>query len=478
MCLPVVTCQYVPLVDYPSHLARVYIEAHYDEVPAYQQNFVRTNELLPNLAVDLIGRFLLHFMGIITFSRVFLGLTVLLFALGCHMLSSAIRGRRTMVAILCAYLVYNSMLLYGFVNYVFGLGMFCVTLACFLRYRQEWTPWRLLLVGALVFLSYFAHETAYAYIGASFFIVGTLEYRATRRWNRLLPGLCLLVPEALYYFAHRHHNLAAGIAWGSLRQKAIGMIVFATTYSARFDVVFLFLLLVILALAFRLSKKRYALDPVLAAGVFFLACFVLAPYQWMGGSPVDSRFVVPGLLLVILSVDWSIPRPYAGALFTACLLLFSCRVGAIWRIWHASDDEIRRQVEMLDRLPEGAAVYTAFLTADSGAPLSKIDRALQHVSEYATITRHAFIPTQLAKVGQETLLFRNQPRYKAPMLKSSDWITSMHEYEFVWSYAFPDSFEQILAANCSLVATAGKGKLWRVLAPHVLHETQATAPQS
>src|SRR4051812_41268743 len=79
LCLPLVISRYAPLVDYPSHLARAYILAHYNDVPRYRQNYVPTRELLPNLAIDITGRYLLRFINVTTFSRFFLASIVLLF---------------------------------------------------------------------------------------------------------------------------------------------------------------------------------------------------------------------------------------------------------------------------------------------------------------------------------------------------------------------------------------------------------------
>jgi hypothetical protein len=465
LCLPVVTCHYAPLVDYPSHLARAYILAHYNEIPIYQQNFVLVPELIPNLAIDIMGGCLLRFMGVTSFSRLFLAFIVLLFAAGCHMLGCAIRGRPTMIAILCTFFIYNSMLLYGFVNYAFGLGMFCITFACYLRYRQSWTLPRLLFVGALVFLSYLAHQSAYAFLAAAFLVVAVFDYVETSQRNRLLLAIVLVVPEVFLYFAHGHHgqrDIATDIYWSTPRQKIIGLTAFASSYSHRFDAGFLVVLFVLLVVAARLRESTRIVHSVRTAGFLFFACYLIMPYRWLSGSPVDARFIIPALLLIVLSFETRIPHVGATVLFTACLLLFCLRIATIWRVWYALDQDVAAQVEMFKALPEGASVYTAFLTVDSGAELSKTDRSFLHVSEYATITRHALIPTQFASPGQQPLLFRVRPHYKAPLLQSSEWIKVMRGYEFAWSYALPDPYERLMEANCTPIAKVGKGTLWRV----------------
>jgi hypothetical protein len=464
LCLPVVICRYAPLVDYPSHLARAYILAHYQQVLRYQQNFVTTRERLPNLAIDIAGGYLLRFMDVTTFSRLFLASIVLLFGFGCHKLGCAIRGRPTMMAILCCFLIYNSMLFDGFVNYLFGLGMFCLTCAYYLEYRSQWTLLRLLFVGKLVFVSYVAHQSAYAFLAATFIVVAAIDYYAKAQLGTLLSAIGLIVPETVVYFTNPHHDLTTAIRWDGLRQKMIGFGAFVFTYSYWFDVSFVVMVIFLLLLALRLNRSPVVVRPTMIAGLLLFACYVLAPYEWLGSSPVDSRFIIPSLLLILLSFEWRIPRKQAKVILAACLVLFSFRVAVVWRTWRALDREIGEQVDMLNKaLPEGASVYTAFLTVDSGAPIAKADRSFLHVSEYATITRRALIPTQFAKVGQQPLLFRSQPFYKAPLLQSPDWIGAMHRYQYAWSYALPDQFERVLQQNCMPIAKAGKGVLWRVL---------------
>jgi hypothetical protein len=474
LCLPVVISRYAPLVDYPSHLARAYILAHFDDVPRYQQNFIPTRELLPNLAIDITGGYLLRFINVTTFSRLFLASIVLLFGFGCHKLGRAIHGRPTMMAILCCFLIYNSMLLYGFVNYLFGLGMFCIADAYYLEFRNHWTLLRLLFVGTLVFVSYVAHQSAYAFLGATFVAVATLDYYAAGQASTLLSAIGLIVPEVFVYFMNPHHDLTTAIRWSGLRQKIIGMGAFAFTYNYWFDISFIVAAILLLLLAVCLNRNPRVVRPTMLAGLLLFACYVLAPYEWLGSSPVDSRFIIPSLLLLLLSFEWHIPRKQANFVFAACLFLFSLRVAAVWRTWHALDREIGAQVEMLNEaLPEGASVYTAFLTVDSGVPISKTDRSFLHVSEYATITRRALIPTQFAKVGQQPLLFRSRPFYKAPLLQSPDWIGAMQRYDYAWSYALPDQFERALQQHCIPIAKVGKGVLWRVLPAGTLMKAKA-----
>src|SRR5215212_2730386 len=177
LCLPVIFTRYVPLVDYPNHLARAHILHFYEHVPAYQSAYAPAPAPLPNLAVDLVVTTLLNFFGLLTAARIFLVVIILLFVAGCHRLGRAIHGGPTWLAIPCCFLVYNSSFLYGFVNYVFGVGLFCVTLSYWLEWRRELNASRFLLVTLLAACSYLAHLSAYSFLGVAFVVVAAWDHR-------------------------------------------------------------------------------------------------------------------------------------------------------------------------------------------------------------------------------------------------------------------------------------------------------------
>jgi uncharacterized SAM-binding protein YcdF (DUF218 family) len=69
-----------PLVDLPNHLARIFVLINYDQTPFFQQNFQVAYEPIPNMAMDLIVIPLTNLFDIFTADRIFLTLTIVLFA--------------------------------------------------------------------------------------------------------------------------------------------------------------------------------------------------------------------------------------------------------------------------------------------------------------------------------------------------------------------------------------------------------------
>lgn len=460
LCLPVITTHYAPLVDYPSHLARAYILSQYSHTPIFQHNYVEVREVIPNLAIDLIVPALLHVVGIVAASRIFLFLMIVVFALGVRMLDAAIHGHPTRAAILCMFLIYNSMLLYGFVNYLFGVGMFCITLAVWLRWRDRLHAGLLLLIGILVFCVYVAHLMACAFLALAMFVDGVVR-PSTRHWRTLLLGGALFIPELILYGIY-YHPAAAGVSWGTVRQKVIAGLPLILSYNYRFDMLFLACLIVLSVYSLRFLRVAPNSKGAFATGCVFCLLYLASPHYWLGGSPVGARFILPTAILIVLSLTMEASSRTKNIIFSLCLLVFGIRITTIWKTWHFLDRRIEAQVQLFSLLPDGASLYPAVLPAESGNSMSKANRAFIHVAELATIVRHAFVPTQLAIPGQEVLLFRQRIPYRAPDRPSGEWTGTMRQYEFAWSFDLPADAEKALEANCELITQKDGFALWRV----------------
>jgi hypothetical protein len=124
LVLPVLVVRYPPMHDYPNHLARVFILAHLRDVPAYEARW----KPYPNLAMDAIVVPLQRDLDVDTASRIFLVSIPLLFLFGVHRLGRVLHGRPAPAAPLAAYVFFHTLYFYGFLNYVFGVGLFL--LAC------------------------------------------------------------------------------------------------------------------------------------------------------------------------------------------------------------------------------------------------------------------------------------------------------------------------------------------------------------
>lgn len=471
LCLPVIFTAYVPLVDYPNHLARAYVLRFYDEVPAYAAEYRVALEPLPNLALDLIVPLALRFFGPLTAGKIFLVLTVLLFVAGCHRLGRAIHGSPTWLALPCCFLVYSSTFLYGFVNYVFGVGLFCLTLSYWLEWRGRPGVARFLLLTLLVVCSYLAHLSAYFFLGAAFVTVGAWDYLAGKEpLRRVVAGLAPLgLPAALFVLFMRGSGQAGRIEWNTLGGKAIGLLSPVLTYNYTLDACLLAALAVAAVAAARSAESVRAAWPTFTAGAAFLLLYFVSPKVLFTSSGADARFVIPGVLLCVLSLRLSLKARAGGLILLVVLGACCVRVGAIWGTWRGLEGRVAAEAARLGALPEGARVYPV-LVLPQDRRREKLERSFTHLPHYATIGRRAVVPTLFAFEGQQPLRFRQRPRYAEAASYSSEewqqlsavWLGYLDDYDYLWTYGADEPLRAVIAGRCAKVYDEDGFSLWRV----------------
>src|ERR1700757_554005 len=90
---PLLWVRVPPLVDLPSHLARMWILVHGAEIPPLASNYAVHWRMLPDMAMDLIVPVLSMLMPVEEAGRVFIALTMLALIGGTAALHRAIHGR-------------------------------------------------------------------------------------------------------------------------------------------------------------------------------------------------------------------------------------------------------------------------------------------------------------------------------------------------------------------------------------------------
>ncbi|HEV2186524.1 MAG TPA: hypothetical protein VGR70_04920, partial [Stellaceae bacterium] len=144
-----------PLVDYPNHLARLgLIASGGDEFYAVRW------APLPDLAADLIVPVLARAMPLEAAGKLFLVLSFALLAGGALWLNRIVSGRWRWWPLLAFALLYNRSLLWGFINYLCGLGVALCGVALWLALDAR--RWLRVPVSAAVALAcFFCHFAAF-----------------------------------------------------------------------------------------------------------------------------------------------------------------------------------------------------------------------------------------------------------------------------------------------------------------------------
>ena len=393
-----------PLFDYPNHLARMHLLSE-----GGNQFYAVHWEPLPNLAQDLIVPPLAQLMPLDIASKLFLVAIFGLITGGTIWLNRVATGVWRLWPLLAFLLLYNRMFLWGFLNYLFGIGVALAGAALWLALeRERW--WLRILASSLVALAcYLSHIAAFGFY--ALVIIGIElspawgELRA-RRWPALgrriaIAGAQFAIPAVLF-FAYWHPAAAGGISYAAFWRKADLLFSVFDNYDRAFDIVCFALFLGLIG--WLAATRRLRLAPRLAgaAGLVF-AAYLLLPSQIYGGSGADHRLPVAMFLLLIAASAAKFPnRRTAAAIGVAAAVLLVARMAVIEYVWLRADRVYSADLAGIDMLPRGAKLAVAYpASAVNFAPVPEV-----HLAVLAVARREAFVPTLFANEGQQPIALK------------------------------------------------------------------------
>lgn len=410
--VPVLICDTLPLFDYPNHLARMHILADLARSPDLQRFYEIVWRPVPDLAMDAIVPMLAHVMPLDWAAKAFVLLTLFLLVGGAAALHRTLFGVWSAWPCLAFLLLYSRILLWGFLNYLFGLGLGLCAAALWIALRRQ-SPALRLAFGALAALAlFFAHLLAFGLYGVMVmgYEVGQLLQRPLAR-SRAAAPLALagvaFVPALLILFLATPGAIDGAVRYGHPVRKLDLLFSVFDNYSRVFDVACF--ALVVLALIFLFWRRWVRLAPAMSVPLALLALVYLAmPSQLATASGADHRIPLLLGLVLVAGSEWTAPRATARRIFlAAALALFAARLGVVTAMWHDGDQLYASLLPALDRLPAGSRVAVAYppeaLNSDA-APLA-------HFPTLAIVRRDAFVPTLFALPTQQPVALR--PAYRA-----------------------------------------------------------------
>jgi hypothetical protein len=238
------------------------------------------------------------------------------------------------------------------------------------------------------------------------------------------------------------------IEWSTPSWKLVNLLAPVRSYSVALDVGVIFALLLCAWAMLRGSKVHSA--AVISLVLF--ALFLITPKTLFTSTSADARYVIPGYLLLVLSIELRWGRRQKAAL-AAALLAMAIRTGSIAINWITISHHSEQVLAMGTVLPEGARIYTLRPMASLS---TKLDRGFIHVIEFWTISRGADISSLFALPGQQPLVRRE------PLCDDPEWTKCLASYDFVWTYDPPASVRQDIIRLANPAATWEKVTLWRV----------------
>jgi hypothetical protein len=404
--LPVLLCETLPLVDYPNHLARMHILSTLKNSAQLQSYYEIVWSPLPNLAMDLTVPPLARWLPLTWAGKAFVVASLCLMSGGASVLHRVLFGKWSAWPLLAFLLLYNATLLWGFINYLFGLGVSLFALALWIALRSR--PWlRLALGAAFALVLFFAHLLAFGLYGVM--VIGyeagailQCRQRLVRAMGTLILAGTPFLPPFVIYLLFTPKAGDGHIAYLPLSYKITSFFLIFGNYSLPFDLTCFAIAVLATSVAFWRRWVRLHPAMVVPLALLFLT-YLIMPDKFGTASGADRRIPLLLALVLVAGSRWTAPLTVTGRAFVgAALLLFLVRLSVLGGAWLESDRLYAQLLPALDEIPAGSRVAVAIRPDPGTFP----PPALMHFPTLAVVRRDAFVATVFAYPGQQPIALR------------------------------------------------------------------------
>jgi hypothetical protein len=400
MLVPLFATRVLPLADYPNHMARLFILEKAGSSPTLSRFYLPNWHPIPNLGLELVALPMVPLLGVDLSGRVFLALAFLLVSSGTVALYRALHGEISWWPLVGLLLLYNRVLVWGFLSYIFGVGLALWAFALWILVARKTPSFRLLfaLLGLAVTLT---HVAAFAFLALllSAYEIGRAQDEGIRGLGRaalrlappLLPSLLALAfwsaegpREAIHYDAFRQKFWS--LSWlvelyAEGPQRALVVVAFA-------------------ALLALIASGRVALHKAMVPPLGLLALAYLAmPGSAFGGYYADTRLLVASAFVLVASTRPRLPYSALGPVLLATLCVADATfIGLRWRSFVGPIEAVRSACEAL---PRGARLLG--VVAHEGDMDALFSPPLVHAVSWCVLSREAFVPNIFALEAHQPL---------------------------------------------------------------------------
>jgi hypothetical protein len=406
LILPIWLAHWPAMPDFPAHLASFQLLASGGKLGTAAKFYRVEWAYLPNLAAELTVPVLAKILSLITATKVFLTLAVLMWALAAGAVHKALYGNVGASPLAASLFAYNANFMWGFFNYYFGMGLAMLAFAGWIASEGRRDALRLPGFAALATLIYFCHLFAFATL-----LVMICCYELMRLWQErpLSASRCLarivgvasiaLPASAAFVYLkptgagsdHLEFNLLS-----TLDDRASAAIQFAFDRPAY--PVFVGLLLFF---AIGLWRRQIAIHPRMTLLLALLAFAAVFTPEWaMGGWGVDLRLPAVLGVLAFAACEFKLTERTVQVFVAAMMLVIAYQSATLAGNWRYYDRQIVELRGALKRLPAGSKLVTVL---DGDAMGMASDQPYWHMAEYGIIDRGDFTPLMFTTKGQHVI---------------------------------------------------------------------------
>jgi hypothetical protein len=428
LAVPVALVRVPPLLDYPNHLARIWLLAGGIGHPPLDAIYVVDwSGASTNIGIDLLAATIGHLVGGLVLAPLLLVAALILPPLGASLLNRAVFGGWHWWQVGFAALAWNSTLLAGFLNFQIGLGLALLAAAADPAIGRRTGPLgalavRAVLGGILLVFHIFAAGFYGVLLAGLAFGPDRTPFTGTRTLSRaalrsmLAAGSGVGLPLAVFLLVapvRPGGRVPEGVydnhVGYTLVSKLVALMSAIATYDLRADIAVVVILWTMARLAASGPLLRIHAGLVTAA-VGLLALALLVPSEADGTAFVDWRFPIMAALTLVAALRPGFRSARAGSV-AACILLLVvlARTGWMAGIWQQRQADVTAVERALALVPPGAAVLPAehvpdrWVTAPEGRYLLGRLPSYWHYPALAIPQRRAFVPTLFTTLGKQPL---------------------------------------------------------------------------
>jgi hypothetical protein len=427
---PLLWASVPPLVDYPNHLARMWILVHRTEIPQLARDYVVHWRILPDLAMDFVVPALSMAMPVELAGRVFIALTMLGLIAGTATLHRVLHGRFSVWPVWSVLFIYNAVLFWGFLGCLFAIAVYLFTFSGWIATREWRMVPRILLFSAAGALLFLLHLFAFGLYGLS---VSSYEL-GCRLAGRRLPLKSLawcavislqFVPGLVLWYMSLGDVASAYTTYGGLANKVYAL--FAPVdfgfSAAPLDRGIWLGVSVFLLLAAR--RAALTLVPVMRLPLAaMLVAAVLMPYYANGSALADIRLPVTLPFVILASTQFAVSQKGLARLLGGTgLVFFGLRIWTVSESWKDYDswfNEFRaasaviapgaRLLIVQAKIPQDNAIagHQRRLPGVPAALATLQPAVFWHMGALAVIDRSAFFPYLFTQATPLDVASRNR----------------------------------------------------------------------
>lgn len=443
--IPVYLTVVPPLLDYPNHLARMHILLNIPHSEVLQSFYEIQWAVIPNLAMDLIVPWLGIFMSLEIAGKLFISLTLLLICSGTAALHYALYRRLSLWPLLIFFFLFNQLFLYGFLNYLFGLGLALWVFAAWIFLRRQSVFVQLPLFSAFTCLLFFCHFYALGVYGLA---VISYEFARTRNRRELEHSLSLLsewtptlaqfaMPIILLVFFSPVASDISDIRFSRIFAKLLRPYYLVTPYHLLTSQIVLLFLTGLLGLS--VIKRRLILAPFMAWPLgAFAVVYLIMPFTLFGSHDAYVRVVLAFICLFFASIDIRFKNfNWIAGIGCLLLILFVLQITFITRQWQTANRTYAEFREAFTKMPVGSRLF-----ANTDRVTNILPNPIWHIAGLAVVQRDVFIPTLFAQprtnaqpiaynASYAQLATRTWDYWKGETTTSKNWHKLLNLYDYI-----------------------------------------------